>query len=89
MSIDQKLLEMLMCPQTKTDVELATPELLESLNHQVKAGTLKNKSGEAVAEVIDAGLVSKSDPKWLYVIKDGIPVMLPDEVILVSRWDSE
>jgi uncharacterized protein YbaR (Trm112 family) len=78
--IDAELLDILVCPENKTPVALAEPDLVEKLNAAIGAGQIKNRAGEPVALVIDGGLVRK-DRAYLYIIRDGIPVMLIDEAI--------
>jgi uncharacterized protein YbaR (Trm112 family) len=80
MAINQQLLEILACPETKTPVSLADDALIAILNAAIAAGTLKNRAGEKVAEKIDGGLI-REDHKYLYPIRDDIPIMLIDEGI--------
>ncbi len=74
------LLPLLCCPETHQDLRLAEPALLDQFNHQIAAGTLKNRAGQTVTEQLDGGLV-RADGKVLYPIRQGIPVMLVDEAI--------
>ncbi len=78
--VDQELLDILCCPETKEDVALAEASLIEKLNGLVTAGQLKNRGGEAVKEKMDAGLI-RADKKYLYPIREDIPIMLIDEAI--------
>ena len=78
--IDQDLLDILVCPDDKTPVTLADASLVASLNDRIKNGTLKNRAGQAVTEEMNGGLV-RADGKYLYPIRDDIPVMLIDEAI--------
>lgn len=80
MAIDQQLLDILACPETKEPVALADDALIAKLNAAIEAGTLKNRAGENVGEKIDGGLV-RQDQKYLYPIRDDIPIMLIDEGI--------
>lgn len=80
MALDQKLLEILACPETKEPVSEAADELIAKLNAAIDAGTILNRAGEKVAEKIDGGLV-RQDGKYLYPIRDDIPIMLIDEGI--------
>ena len=76
--IDEKLLAILACPEDKTPLSLAGKELVEALNKAIAAGRMKNREGTQVSEPLDGGLV-RSDEKWLYPIRDDIPVLLPGE----------
>lgn len=78
--IDEQLLEILACPETKEPVHLADAGLIERVNAAIAEGKLKNRGGEAVTEAIDGGLVRK-DEKFLYPIRDEIPIMLVEEAI--------
>ena len=78
--IDPKLLEILCCPETKEDVSLADASLVERINQSISQGAMKNRRGLAVTERIDGGLVRK-DGKYLYPIREDIPIMLIDEAL--------
>ena len=80
MSIDPELLKILACPETKEPVSLAPEELVTKLNGLITEGGIKNRGGEEVTETMDAGLI-REDGKFLYPIRDDIPVMLIDEAI--------
>jgi uncharacterized protein YbaR (Trm112 family) len=80
MAIDQQLLDILACPETKEPVSLADEVLVAKINAAIEAGTLQNRAGEAIKEKIDGGLV-REDKKYLYPIRDDIPIMLIDEGI--------
>ena len=80
MPVDPELLEILVCPETKQLVAPAGEQVLARLNQQVESGALRNRGGEAVAKRIEEGLL-REDGKILYVVDDGIPVMLIEESI--------
>ena len=77
------MLEMLCCPETKEDVSLVTGALIEDLNRKIESGGLKNRGGEIVKEKMDSGLL-RADGKFLYPIREDIPIMLIDEAIPVE-----
>ena len=81
--IDQELLDILACPETKEGVSLADQSLIDKINDKIKAGEIKNRGGEDVTESIDGGLL-REDGKYLYPIRDEIPIMLIDEAIPVE-----
>lgn len=81
--IDQALLDILACPETKEAVRLAPDSVVEDVNGMIEAGTLINRGGEKVTEPIDGGLV-RADGKYLYPIREEIPIMLIDEAIPLS-----
>ena len=78
--IDPELLQIMCCPETHQTLALAAPTLVASLNEQIAAGQLKNRQGQIVAEKLDHGLV-RADGKYLYPIRQDIPIMLIDEAI--------
>jgi uncharacterized protein YbaR (Trm112 family) len=78
--IDPELLKIMCCPETHQPIALAEPSLIENLNRQIATGQLKNRAGQLVKEKIDGGLV-REDKKFLYPIRDDIPIMLIDEAI--------
>ena len=81
--IDPELLKILCCPETHQDLRVAEPALVEKLNQRIAAGDLKNRAGQPVKEKIAEALVH-SDGKFLYPIRDDIPVMLVEEAIPVA-----
>jgi len=78
--VDPQLLEILCCPETKQDVALAPAPLIEELNRRTEAGTLRNRGGEVVKEKMESGLIRK-DQKYLYPIREDIPIMLIEEAL--------
>ena len=80
MSVSEELLEILVCPETKQPVALASEEVLSKLAQDIEAGKVRNRGGEKVTKPISEGLV-REDGKILYPVDDGIPVMLIEESI--------
>ncbi|MBI4538616.1 MAG: hypothetical protein HY704_03790 [Gemmatimonadetes bacterium] len=78
--VDPELLAILVCPETKQPLRLADDALLTRVNAAAEAGTLRNRAGEPVSERIDEGLV-REDGRYLYAVRDEIPIMLIDEAI--------
>jgi uncharacterized protein YbaR (Trm112 family) len=74
------LVEILVCPETKQPVRLATAPELASVNEKIRAGTLRNRGGEAVKSELAEGLI-REDGRILYPVDDGIPVMLVEESV--------
>jgi uncharacterized protein len=74
------LVEILVCPETKQPVRLATAPELASVNEKIRLGTLRNRGGEAVKTELVEALI-REDRHILYPVDDGIPVMLVEESI--------
>lgn len=83
MPVSQELLEILVCPETKQPVAPASEEVLSKINTRIASGELRNRGGEPVAEPIAEGLL-REDGRILYVVDDGIPVMLIEESIEIQ-----
>jgi uncharacterized protein YbaR (Trm112 family) len=80
MPIDNELLEILVCPESRQPVTLAPAEILDRLNSEIDAERLRDRGGDVVAKHIEEGLV-REDGKILYIIDDSIPIMLIDQSI--------
>ena len=78
MSVDPELVSILACPETKEPVELASEELVATLNELINKGAVKNRGGTAVTETMDGGLI-REDRRFLYPIREDIPIMLIEE----------
>jgi len=78
--VDKELLDILCCPETKQDLTLADQKTIDRINKQIAQTTVKNRGGEIVKEPIDAGLI-REDRKFIYPIREDIPIMLIDEAI--------
>ena len=80
MAISQELLEILVCPETKQPLTIAQDALVAQFNERIAQGALTNRSGAVVTEAIDSGLV-REDGRYLYPVREDIPIMLIDEAI--------
>jgi uncharacterized protein YbaR (Trm112 family) len=78
--VDKELLEILVCPDDKTPVRLASATELDALNARIRAGGVQNRGGQAVSREVPEGLI-RADGKYLYPVDNDIPVMLIDEAI--------
>jgi len=78
--VSSDLVEILVCPETKQPVRLASPQELEALNARIRAGGLRNRGGDEVKSELGEALI-REDGRILYPVDDGIPVMLIEESI--------
>jgi uncharacterized protein YbaR (Trm112 family) len=78
--VDQELLDILVCPESRQIVRLADDALLSRLNAAIGAGGVKNQGGQPVTEPVHEGLV-REDGLLLYPVRDDIPIMLIDEAV--------
>ena len=73
--IDDALLSILACPETKKDLELADQETIDKINAAIDEGKVLNKSKEPVTKKIEGGLFRIGDRSNLYPIRDNIQVL--------------
>ncbi|HNZ48729.1 MAG TPA: hypothetical protein PLZ53_10440 [Candidatus Hydrogenedentes bacterium] len=86
--VNPELLKILVCPENKTPLHPAAPEVLDALNAEVVAGTLKNRAGDTVTDLIQEGLI-REDGAVLYIVRDDIPVMLIEEAVPLAKDGSD
>ena len=82
--ISEELLNIIVCPETKQDLVIAENGIVEKINTLIENGELQNRSKQKVTEKIDGGLIQKDDRKYLYPIRDEIPILLIDESIALE-----
>ena len=85
--MDKRLLDILCCPTTKVPVRPLTRAELEALNKAIAAGDVQTTASLPVSSTLQAGLIT-SDGKVIYRIEDDIPVMLADEAIGTTQFES-
>lgn len=83
MPIDNELLEILVCPESRQAVKLAPEQILQQLNSEIDAARLRNRGGDVVEKHIEEGLL-REDGEVLYIIDDSIPIMLIDQSIKLA-----
>ena len=66
----------------------APAALVESVNRAIRDGSLEMPAGGEKAGVLDGGLV-REDGKFLYPVRNGIPIMLVEERIAIPAPESD
>jgi uncharacterized protein YbaR (Trm112 family) len=77
-----ELMEILVCPDSLQELCFIEKATLDLLNGRIKAGTLKDCMGRDVKYELSLALVRK-DKKLCYPIRDGIPLLMPEQGILL------
>ncbi|MBF0280656.1 MAG: hypothetical protein HQM13_22875 [SAR324 cluster bacterium] len=78
--INKDLVDILACPETKESVSIVDEELIRKINKKILDGALFNRGNQQIKENIDGGLI-REDKKYLYPIREDIPIMLIEEAI--------
>jgi ubiquinone/menaquinone biosynthesis C-methylase UbiE/uncharacterized protein YbaR (Trm112 family) len=83
-SLSQATQAIVCCPQSHQKLQEANEEQITKLNKKIEAGQLYNISNAKVKRPIQAALI-RFDRKLCYPIKDGIPILLPEESIYLAE----
>jgi uncharacterized protein YbaR (Trm112 family) len=83
MTVDPQLVEILVCPETRRPVRLASADELARVNAGVRSGTLRNRGGAKVERELSEALI-RDDGRVVFPVDDGIPSMLVEESIPIS-----
>lgn len=84
MSVDKHLLEILVCPATKTPVKPLSQDKLAILNREIEKGEVTYVDGSPVEGPLEEALITE-DGRTVYRVDDGIPVMLEDQGISAKQ----
>ena len=84
--LDPELVALLVCPETHQDVTLALSGEIARLNEAIRAGQVRTVAGKAVDQPADGALI-RVDRAVAYPIRDGIPVMLVTEALVIRELD--
>ena len=78
--LDPEFVKILVCPDNRTPVRVASEQEITDLNQKIEDGTLLNIGGRKVKDKLDEGLIRAAGDR-LYPVRKNIPVMLVDEAI--------
>ena len=82
--MDRKLLDILVCPDSRQPLTRLDKRGLDALNRGVAGGSLKRVDGTTQSDAIREALLTR-DGRTVYRIDDGIPVLLVEEGIATSQ----
>ena len=82
MTIPNYILNILVCPETKQPLTLASPEEIDNLNQRISRCESYSVNGVLIVESVSAGLI-REDRSICYPIREGIPVLLAEEGIVI------
>ena len=83
MPINQELIDILVCPETRQSLTLAVADEVADINQRIARGELTTRQGRVVTEPVGGALV-RADRQVFYPIRDDIPIMLVDEAIALG-----
>ena len=86
MAVDRKLLEILCCPVTRVPVETLAPAKLHAVNGAIREGGVRFADGSPVETEIGEALITATGTT-IYLVEDGIPIMLEDRSIPAVQFD--
>ena len=84
MALDEELLELLVCPDSREKLRVADEAVVAKANAAIEAGTLKNRNGDPVTQKLDTGLL-RVDDAMLYAVVEDIPNLVVDEGIPLDQ----
>ena len=78
------LLQMIRCPVTKSDLRVASEQLVSDLNEQISSRKLFNQLGQVVEVPIEGGFVNQ-DQSLLLPVRGGIVILIADQPIPLNK----
>ena len=78
--LDPEFVKILVCPDNRTPVRIASEQEITNLNQKIEEGSLQNIGGRKVNDKLDGGLIREAGDR-LYPVRNNIPVMLVEEAI--------
>ncbi len=84
MAIDKELLDILCCPEEKTELKVLNKERISKVNQKIAEGQIKFKDGELIEQPLQEALITV-DEKTIYRVDDEIPIMLIEMAIPTAQ----
>ena len=78
--LNPEFVKILVCPDNRTPVRIASEQEITNLNQKIEEGSLQNIGGRKVNDKLDGGLIREAGDR-LYPVRKNIPVMLVEEAI--------
>ena len=78
--LDLEFVKILVCPDNRTPVRIASEQEITNLNQKIEEGSLRNIGGRKVNDKLDGGLIREAGDR-LYPVRKNIPIMLVEEAI--------
>ena len=78
--LDPEFVKILVCPDNRTPVRVASEQEITNLNQKIEEGILHNIGRRKVNDKLDGGLIREAGV-GLYPVRKNIPVMLVEEAI--------
>lgn len=84
MSFDRNLLDIICCPVTRLPLEPVPEATLHRLNGRIEAHALRSCGGGLVEQPLRQALMTR-DGRLAYPVRDGIPILLEEQGILLAQ----
>lgn len=84
--VDEKILELICCPETQQELSLLGADALRKLNDLQASGGLMFRNGQTVEYALSGALL-RADRQVIYPVREDIPVLLIEEGILTGDMD--
>jgi len=83
-SFDSALLDIICCPVTHQPLEKMSAGKLQRLNELIAAHEIRNRADEPVEAALELALVTR-DGRLAYPVRDGIPMLLEEQGIVLTK----
>jgi uncharacterized protein YbaR (Trm112 family) len=87
LGLDKTLLDIICCPVSHVPLELMADGNLQRLNSLIAEKRIKTCADEVVTEALQEALVTR-DGRMAYPVRDGIPVLLEEQGILLAQLNA-